>query len=436
MVGTFIGIEWGCGRCEAAKGACYVGKTLVLGRSTQESNSLWRLARDFDETSSSTTLGAPAPCSGAFLPRIRISAGNDKDPFWVGFTAPNSIQGMMTTLGQSRCLRALLAGGTFFFAFVATAIHVAIAAPPLINGKPSLTPKQSSLPLSFEENHGQADPSIGFLGRGAGFSVAFRKDEADLLFAGPAAGRGDALRRVASHPSKPVATDMLRMRLLGANPSPRIEGKEPLPGTANYFIGNNPANWRTSIPTFARVRYAQVYPGIDLEYYGAEQRLEFDFKLAPGADPAAIRFRLDGAQKLTLDPQGNLIATTHGDPITFHAPEIYQPDAKGNDRPVRGSFKISAGRTVSFTLGNYDHAKPLIIDPILNYSTLLAPSSNENQVALAVDSAGNAYVTGTAMSGFPTTAGAFQTTALSDKLSFYPFVAKLNSTGTALIYST
>ena len=301
---------------------------------------------------------------------------------------------------------------------------------------PLPNPRHYSLPLSFEENHGQADSNISFLGRGPGLSVAFRRNEADFLFARQTANRRAAARRYEDSSSDHLSASSLRMRLLGGNPSPRIEGKEPLPGTANYFIGNNPTNWRTSIPTFARVRYAQVYPGIDLEYYGAEQRLEFDFKLAPGADPAAIRFRLDGAQKLTLDPQGNLIATTHGDPITFHAPEIYQPDAKGNDRPVRGSFKISAGRTVSFTLGNYDHAKPLIIDPILNYSTLLAPSSNENQVALAVDSAGNAYVTGTAMSGFPTTAGAFQTTALSDKLSFYPFVAKLNSTGTALIYST
>ncbi len=313
---------------------------------------------------------------------------------------------------------------------------MAIGAHPAHDNSRSLNPKRYSIPLSFEENRGQADSSIGFVARAANFSVAFRKNEADLLFARQTTSRGGTLRQIATHRPVPVSASLLRMRLLNANPSSRIEGAEPLPGTANYFVGNNPANWCTSIPTYGRVRYAQVYPGIDLEYYGAQQRLEFDFKLAPGSDPAAIRFRLEGARKLMLGRQGNLIAVTSGGPIVFHAPVTYQPDNKGNTFPVHGFFKISSGRTVSFALGKYDHTRPLIVDPILNYSTLLAPVSSNNPVAIAVDNTGNIYVTGTAASGFPTTAGAFQTTVLSDKLSFYPFVAKLNSTGTALLYST
>ncbi len=327
-------------------------------------------------------------------------------------------------------MRKLLMSGTLLCALVSGAIATAIAASP--TGKTAL----NSLPLSFEENRGQADSNINFLGRGAGFFIAFRKNEADFIFERKAISRGSALQRVAALHRDPVSADALRMRLLDANFSARIEGAELQPGIANYFIGSDCSKWRTSIPTFARVRYAQVYPGIDLEYYGAQQRLEFDFKLAPRADPAAIRFRLDGAHKLTLDAKGNLIATMHGRPITFHTPEVYQPDGNGNHHLVAGSFKISPGRTVSFSLGKYDRAKPLIIDPILNYSTLLVPSSAEDPVALAVDSSGDVYVTGSAPLGFPTTPGAFQPALLTQKYIGGPFVAKLNSTGTVLLYST
>lgn len=346
------------------------------------------------------------------------------------------MRGETAMRGQSRCLRGYLTGGILFCTVASTAIPMAIAAPPLSNVRQTHTPKQYSLPLSFEENRGQADSDVRFVGRETGFSIAFRKNEADVEFAWQTTSRGGTLRQIAARRSVLVSASLLRMRLLNANPSSCIEGAELLPGTANYFIGNNPANWRTKIPTYARVRYARVYPGIDLEYYGAQQRLEFDFKLVTGADPAAIRFRLDGARKLTLDPQGDLIAMTDGGPITFHAPEIYQPDGKGNNLPIDGSFRISANRRVSFTLGRYDRARPLIIDPILNYSTLLVPSSTNYPVALAVDSSGDVYVTGSASYGFPISAGAFQTTPPSEVQGSYPYVAKLNSTGTALLYST
>lgn len=337
---------------------------------------------------------------------------------------------------QGVYLRGYLRGGILFCAVTATAIPFVVAAPPRSTERLLPNPIHYSLPLSFEENRGQADSNIGLLGRGAGFSVAFRKNEADFLFAPQSASRTDALQQVAVHHTEPISASSLRMKLLDANSLVHIEGVEPLPGTANYFIGNNPANWRTKIPTFARVRYAQVYRGIDLEYYGAEQRLEFDFKLAPGADPAAIRFRLAGARRLSLDQQGNLIAMISGGPVVFHAPAIYQPDGKGNKLPIVGSFRISTGHTVSFTLGKYDRARPLVIDPILNYSTLLAPGSTNYPIALAVDGSGDVYVTGSASYGFPISAGAFQATPASEVQGSYPYVAKLNSTGTALLYST
>lgn len=342
----------------------------------------------------------------------------------------------MRRLSLWRYLRGRLTVEIVFGAVAALAIPLAGATLTSVSKNPSPKLGHYSLPLSFEENRGQADSSIAFLGRGAGFSAAFRKNEADFRFAQRTASSSGALQRLASNHPEPVSAESLRMRLVGANPSSRIEGAEPLSGTANYFIGNNPANWRTNIPTFARIRYARVYPGIDLEYYGSQQRLEFDFKLASGADPAAIRFRLDDARKLSLDLQGDLIAMTDGGPIIFHAPEIYQPDGKGNKLPIAGSFRISTGHTVSFTLGKYDRARPLVIDPILNYSTLLAPGSTNYPIALAVDGSGDVYVTGSASFGFPISAGAFQANPPSEVQGSYPYVAKLNSTGTALLYST
>lgn len=330
-------------------------------------------------------------------------------------------------------LRRIFGNSILLCALSGTALVVAVASPPTKSERTILTTRYYSLPLGFEENQGQADSGFAFLGRGSGFSVGFRKNEVDFLFA---QHRMTTLRGAADGRPEPIIASSLRMKLLESNSSSRIEGAEPLPGTVNYFVGNDPAKWHTSIPTFDRVRYAQIYPGVDLEYYGTQQQLEFDFNIAPGSDPGVIRFRLDGARKLALDRHGDLIATIQDGPVTFHVPMVYQPDGKGNNLPVAGSFKISGGRTVSFVFGNYDRAKPLVIDPIVNYSTVLASTNTQNAVAMAVDNAGNVYLTGSAYYGFPITAGALQATPPTEVQNFYPFVAKLNSTGTALLYST
>jgi hypothetical protein len=180
------------------------------------------------------------------------------------------------------------------------------------------------------------------------------------------------------------------------------------------------------------VRYNNVYPGIDLVYYGARGRLEFDFELAAGANPQAIQFRWDGSRRLKLDREGNLIVLTPWGHFSFRKPVIYQSDADNGKHYVSGSYRISAEHTVHFELGHYDRAKPLVIDPILDYSTYLGPISAAN--AVAVDSAGEAYVTGNAPNDFPVTTGAFQTKSANTNQSAY--VAKFNSTGTALLYST
>ena len=280
------------------------------------------------------------------------------------------------------------------------------------------------LPLRFEPNQGQSSSDAKFLAHGRGFSALFKQNEADFLLA---------------HPTG--ASEVLRLTLPNASSNAAISPESRLPGTVNYFNGNEPRSWHTGVPTFERLRYARVFAGTDLIYYGRQGRLEFDFQLSPGANPEAIRMRFDGAQRVSLDPLGNLIVSGKGGEISFQKPEIYQPDESNGKRLVAGSFEILDKNTIGFAVAAYDHARSLIIDPIFNYSTYIgAPLAAAT--AVAVDSAGEAYVTGWANLDFPTTPGSYQPVAVTTTAAGgYPaggriFVAKLNSSGTALVYST
>ena len=189
-----------------------------------------------------------------------------------------------------------------------------------------------------------------------------------------------------------------------------MTGEEELPGKINYLIGKDPAKWRTGVATYAKVRYEQVYPGIDLVYYGNQRQLEYDFVVGPGADPARIRLKLAGARKMYVDGQGQLVVQTAGGGVRWNRPEIYQ-EVDGQHRSVKGKYVLRAGHELGFAVAAYDTARPLIIDPTLVYSTFLGGSGNDEGNGIAVDTSGNAYVTGlTYSTNFPTTAGAFQTT--------------------------
>ena len=267
------------------------------------------------------------------------------------------------------------------------------------------------LPLSFEPNEGQTDPSIEFLAHAAGATL--------FLSSGTATLSGSA--------------NVVRVQLDSAQPHPRAAGEQRLTGVANYLLGTDPSQWHTDIPTYARVRYRDVYPGVDLIYYGSQGDVEYDFDVSPEADPGAIRLRFAGADQVHLDEAGALVVRLKDSQLLQPPPLIYQDGPNGREL-VPGGYAIDHDGQVGFAVSAYDRGRALIIDPVLAYSTLLGGSGPDGANGIAVDAAGQAYVVGNTTSlDFPTTPGALQP-RLPD--SGAAFVSKLNAAGSGLVYST
>jgi hypothetical protein len=280
------------------------------------------------------------------------------------------------------------------------------------------------LPLAFEANQGQAPALINFVARGAGYMLCLMPTEAELRLHKPT---GTPVAQVPASPGNAV-----QLQLIGANPAARATGLDELITKTNYYLGSDPSRWRSNVPNFGKVEYQDVYPGIDLVYYGNQGQLEYDFVVAPEADPGAITLTLRGTQGLTLDGQGNLVLHTSGGDVLEHAPVLYQ-EMDDVRQAVSGRFVLEGKDQVGFQVGAYDRSRPLVIDPVLSYSTYLGGSVNDWGQAVAVDGSGDAYVTGfTQSSDFPT-ANAIRTTLPG---TFAAFVSKLNAAGTALVYST
>jgi len=288
------------------------------------------------------------------------------------------------------------------------------------------------VPLSFEKNQGQADAGVQFLSRGQGYALFLTPGEAVLELQKPGAAAPHANPLSAAAPR----TATLGMKLLGGNVKAAVSGEDLLPGTVNYFVGSDQSKWKTALPTYQRVNYKAVYPGVDLVYYGNQRELEYDFIVAPGADAAKIALRFTGATPV-IDKAGDLVLPVQGEDARFHKPVIYQMDG---DRKisVEGRYQI-ADNKVGFALGAYDHSKPLVIDPVLSYLTYLGGTANDTITGMTVDSAGSVYVIGnTSSTDFPVK-GAYQSTNPETLNPTYPlaiFVSKFNATGTALVYST
>ena len=224
------------------------------------------------------------------------------------------------------------------------------------------------------------------------------------------------------------------MKLLGARSSAPAVGVDELPGKTNYFIGNDPKRWRNNVPTYAKVAFRDVYPGVTLIYYGAQGKLEFDLVCSPGADPKAVRLAFEGPEKIEIDSQGDLALQTPAGRITIRKPFAYQ-DRDGVRQVISAGYVRRGAREIGFDLSAYDRSVPLVVDSILVYSTHIGTNGGDNEhgSGIAVDSAGSVYVSGITMStNFPITSG-----ALRKSLGMVDaFVTKLNPEGTGLVYST
>ncbi len=255
------------------------------------------------------------------------------------------------------------------------------------------------LPLNFQQSMARTGKDVEFAATGLGYRVSLMPQEALLYLSGQA----------------PV-----HLRLLGGDPRAAVNGLDPLPGRTFYLEGRDPAGWRKA-SDYARVRYHEIYPGIDLVFYGNQGRLECDFVLAPGADIRRVRFAIEGTQRVALDREGNLTLTTDGGELSLGKPLVYQQTGAAR-KTIAGAFQVH-GSEVSFSLGGYDHNLPLVVDPTLNYAAYLGRSINDRVNGIAVGPDASTYVAGVA----PAVTAASQDEA---------FVAHLSANGKTLLYMT
>ncbi len=302
------------------------------------------------------------------------------------------------------------------------------------------------LPLSFEKNVGQTAREVRYVSHGSGYELFLTPQEADLALRGPVRldlspqNRFATLRalREARRAHQATMTAFVRMRLEGANPEPQIVGSDRLPGKVNYFIGNNPKKWHTDVPSYARVKYVGVYPGVDVVFYGNQRRLEYDFVVAPGADPNVIALKVDGARKMRINKHGDLVLSVPGGEVELQKPLIYQ-QVKGERQEIRGKYTLAGDHRITFSITKYDRNEPLVLDPVLNYSTYLGGTADDDGSAIAVDASGDAFVAGTTLStDFPTPSAVkgYQKGPLASNAGGAAFVTEIDPTGTTLLYST
>jgi hypothetical protein len=308
---------------------------------------------------------------------------------------------------------------------------------------PSATPNDAGLeeaygrlPIAFEANRGQSDPAVKFLSRGPGYNLFLTPTEAVLTLSETVSRTSDpagssAFEAGNASAGEPGKGSTVRMELLGGNPSPRAVGQEPLAGKVNYLRGDASRSL-TDVPTFRRAAFQGVYPGIDLAWYGKQGQLEYDFTVAPGADPTMISLGFEGADRLGLDDNGDLVVDTPSGSLRHQAPFIYQ-EVGGSRQRVPGRFVLTGDRQVGFSMGAYDTSRPLVIDPVLAYSSYLGGAGLDEAEAIAVDSAGAAYVTGrTDSANFPVAS------PIDGSLSGVTdaFITKFDPSGSGLVYST
>lgn len=359
---------------------------------------------------------------------------------------------MTKRAGQQRVIsqEARTAIRPFLFLMMPVALQAATPASPVavetgVNAR--LIETYGKLPLTFEANQGQTGDQVKFLSRGPGYTLFLTPTEAVLsLQARSNTPKQRSLQRERAgvrgkgSDSTSTVSTALRMQLVGSNPKPHVSGVDALPGKVNYFRGNDPKEWRTNVPTYAKVKYEQVYPGIDLVYYGKQRQLKHDFIIAPRADPKTIRLAFSGTNKLAIDPRGDLLVQVAGGQVRLAQPVIYQ-EIDGKRREIDFPTTPGAYDTVLNDAGAIGVPDAFVTKlnasgSALLYSTYLGGAATDEGTSIVVDGSGDAYVTGwTHSTNFPTSPGAFDPNNTGTNPTD-GFVTKLNAAGTVLLYST
>jgi len=270
------------------------------------------------------------------------------------------------------------------------------------------------LPLAFELNRGQTDLAVNYLAHGQAYTVFLKPTEASVLLPN---GGGHAA---------------VRLRFVGGNPTTHSVGLERLPGKTNYYIGKDSTRWLTNLPNYARVQFKEVYPGIDVVYYGKQGELEYDLALAPGADSEKIQLQVEGAEDIQIDHNGDLSITAGSGAVHFRKPIIYQ-EGKTGKQVIAGGFVPLSKDTIGFAIGAHDNQLPLVVDPVLSYSSVIDVNNTTQPQGITADSEGNAYITGyTSATNYPTV-NAFQS---ANDGSQNVFITKFGPSGNVILYST
>jgi hypothetical protein len=299
-----------------------------------------------------------------------------------------------------------------------------------ITGKPqSAAANYGKLATTFEGNVGQTDPQVKFLSRGSGYVVYLTAGGMVFSAHSQLVAKTGAQANAKATPNQTQTGAVIQLNLVNANPSPVAVGENLQPGKANYFIGRDRSKWHTNVATYGKVHYKDVYPGIDLVYYGNPSQMEYDFEVAAGADPRQIQFDVKGADSVSVDPNGDLVLQTGQGALHVKSPVLYQT-FNNMKLPVSGGFTLKNSTRVGFSLTGYDKTKPLVIDPVLLYSTYLGGLADDQATGIAVDSEGSAYVAGwTQSTNFPLASQGPTPGGIN------AFIAKLDVSGSSLLYA-